>query len=80
MSKYIRAVVAAEVIADKYGIPLDDLADTFADIPAADVVPVYTAKIATCGGVKSALCFTAANAGSSTHGRRITTFAATEKG
>ena len=32
MSKYIRAVVAAKAIADKYGIPLGDLVDTFADI------------------------------------------------
>lgn len=40
MSKYIRAVVAAKAIADKYGIPLGDLVDTFADIPAADVAPV----------------------------------------
>ena len=40
MSKYIRAVVAAMAIADKYGIPLGDLVDTFADIPAADVAPV----------------------------------------
>ena len=39
MSTYIRAVVAAKAIADKYGIPLGDLVDTFADIPAADVVP-----------------------------------------
>lgn len=40
MSTYIRAVVAAEAIADKYGIPLGDLVDTFSDIPAADVAPV----------------------------------------
>ena len=40
MSTYIRAVVAAKAIADKYGIPLGDLVDTFADIPAADVAPV----------------------------------------
>ena len=40
MSTYIRAVVAAMAIADKYGIPLGDLVDTFADIPAADVAPV----------------------------------------
>ena len=40
MSKYIRAVVAAKAIAEKYGIPLGDLADTFADIPAADVALV----------------------------------------
>ena len=44
MSKYIRAVVAAMAIADKYGIPLGDLVDTFADIPAADVVPVVRCK------------------------------------
>ena len=40
MSTYIRAVVAAKAIADKYGIPLGDLVYTFADIPAADVAPV----------------------------------------
>ena len=40
MSTYIRAVVAAMAIEEKYGIPLGDLVDTFADIPAADVAPV----------------------------------------
>ena len=40
MSTYIRAVVAAKAIADKYGIPLGDLVDTFSDIPTADVAPV----------------------------------------
>ena len=40
MSTYIRAVVAAKAIEEKYGIPLGDLVDTFADIPAADVAPV----------------------------------------
>ena len=44
MSTYIRAVVAAKAIAEKYGIPLGDLVDTFADIPAADVVPVVRCK------------------------------------
>lgn len=44
MSKYIRAVVAAKAIADKYGIPLGDLVDTFADIPAADVVEVVRCR------------------------------------
>ncbi len=44
MSTYIRAVVAAKAIADKYGIPLGDLVDTFGDIPAADVVPVVRCK------------------------------------
>ena len=40
MSKYIRAVVAAMAIEEKYGIPLGDLVDTFSDIPAADVAEV----------------------------------------
>ena len=40
MSTYIRAVVAAKAIAEKYGIPLGDLVDTFADIPVSDVAPV----------------------------------------
>ncbi len=44
MSTYIRAVVAAKAIAEKYGIPLGDLVDTFSDIPAADVVPVVRCK------------------------------------
>ena len=44
MSTYIRAVVAAKAIADKYGIPLGDLVDTFSDIPAADVAPVVRCK------------------------------------
>ena len=44
MSKYIRAVVAAKAIAEKYGIPLGDLVDTFADIPAADVVEVVRCR------------------------------------
>ena len=56
MSKYIRAVVAAMAIEEKYGIPLGDLVDTFADIPAADVVEVLHAKwddngrCTNCGG------------------------------
>ena len=44
MSKYIRAVVVAKAIAEKYGIPLGDLVDTFADIPAADVVEVVRCR------------------------------------
>lgn len=44
MSTYIRAVVAAMAIEEKYGIPLGDLVDTFADIPAADVAPVVRCK------------------------------------
>lgn len=37
MSKYIDAIWAAEIISEKYGIPLADLVDVFADIPATDV-------------------------------------------
>ena len=44
MSTYIRAVVAAKAIEEKYGIPLGDLVDTFADIPAADVVEVVRCR------------------------------------
>ena len=44
MNKYIRAVVAAKAIAEKYGIPLGDLVDTFSDIPAADVVEVVRCR------------------------------------
>ena len=44
MSTYIRAVVAAMAIEEKHGIPLGDLVDTFADIPAADVMPVVRCK------------------------------------
>lgn len=44
MSTYIRAVIAAMAIEEKYGIPLGDLVDTFADIPAADVAPVVRCK------------------------------------
>lgn len=40
MSKYIEAVSAATIIAEKHGIPIVDLVDTFAKIPSADVVPV----------------------------------------
>ena len=40
MSKYVNAADAVEKIAKKHGIPLGDLVDTFAEIPAADVVEV----------------------------------------
>ena len=40
MPKYIEAVSAATIIAEKRGIPIADLVDTFAEIPAADVAPV----------------------------------------
>ena len=44
MSTYIRAVVAAKAIEEKYGIPLGDLVDTFADIPVSDVAPIVRCK------------------------------------
>lgn len=40
MSKYVNAAYAAEKIAEKHGIRIADLCDTFGDIPAADVAPV----------------------------------------
>lgn len=40
MSKYVNAADAAEKIAEKHGIRIADLRDTFGDIPAADVVEV----------------------------------------
>ena len=39
MTKYVKAVECAEKISEKLGIPLGDLVDVFAEIPAADVVP-----------------------------------------
>ena len=44
MSKYVNAVAAAEKIAEKHGIPLGDLVETFAEIPAADVVEVVRCR------------------------------------
>ncbi|MGN0800700.1 MAG: hypothetical protein ACI4NU_09770 [Christensenellales bacterium] len=38
--KYIDAASAATIIAAIHGIPIADLVDTFAEIPAADVAPV----------------------------------------
>ena len=40
MNKYVNAADAAEKIAEKHGIRIADLCDTFGDIPAADVVEV----------------------------------------
>ena len=40
MAKYIEAARAATIIAAIHGIPIADLVDTFAEIPAADVSPV----------------------------------------
>lgn len=44
MSKYIDAVIAAEKISEKHNIPLSELVDTFAEIPATDVVEVVRCK------------------------------------
>lgn len=40
MARYINAVEAAEKVAEATGIPLADLVDIFAKVPAADVAPV----------------------------------------
>lgn len=40
MDKYIRAVEAAEKVAGTFKVPMADLVDVFAEIPAADVAPV----------------------------------------
>ena len=40
MPKYIEVARAATIIAEKRGIPIADLVDAFAKIPAADVAPV----------------------------------------
>lgn len=56
MSKYIRAVVAAKAIAEKHSIPLGDLVDTFADIPAADVVPVVHGRKIEDDGIGFFIC------------------------
>ena len=44
MTKYIKAVSAATIIAEKRGIPIADLVDAFAEIPAADVVGVVRCR------------------------------------
>lgn len=44
MSKYVNAADAVEKIAEKHGIRIADLCDTFGDIPAADVVEVVRCK------------------------------------
>ena len=40
MDKYIRAVEAAEKVAGTFKVPIADLVDVFAEIPASDVAPV----------------------------------------
>lgn len=44
MPKYVCASTAAEHISDCLKIPLGELVDVFAGIPAADVVPVVRCK------------------------------------
>ena len=44
MDKYIRAVEAAEKVAGTFKVPIADLVDVFAEIPAADVAPVMRCK------------------------------------
>lgn len=46
MTKYIKAAACADIISEKFNIPLDDLVDVFADIPAADVEEVKDVKTA----------------------------------
>lgn len=40
MGKLVEAVECAEIISEKFNIPLSDLVDVFAEIPTADVVEV----------------------------------------
>lgn len=44
MEKYINAAEASEKVALATGINIADLVDVFAEIPAADVVPVVRCK------------------------------------
>lgn len=44
MGKLIEAVKCAEVISEKFNIPLADLVDVFAEIPTAEVVEVKRGK------------------------------------
>lgn len=40
MSRYIDADKAAEIVSERHKIPLSELADTFAEVPTADVEEV----------------------------------------
>lgn len=44
MGKLIETVKCAEVISEKFNIPLADLVDVFAEIPTAEVVEVKRGK------------------------------------
>lgn len=44
MGKLIEAVKCADIISEKFNIPLADLVDVFAEIPTAEVVEVKRGK------------------------------------
>ena len=44
MAKYIRAAEAAKKVSGTFKIPMADLVDIFAEIPAANVAPVVHAQ------------------------------------
>ena len=44
MNRYIDTVKAAEIVSERYKIPLSDLVDTFAEVPPADVVEVVRCR------------------------------------
>ena len=44
MARLVEAVKCAEIISEKFNIPLADLVDVFAEIPTADVVEVKRGK------------------------------------
>ena len=44
MARLVEAVKCAEIISEKFNIPLADLVDVFAEIPTADVVEVVRCK------------------------------------
>lgn len=44
MSRLVEVVKCAEIISEKFNIPLADLVDVFAGIPTADVVEVKRGK------------------------------------
>ena len=44
MARLVEAVKCAEIISEKFNIPLADLVDVFAEIPTAEVVEVKRGK------------------------------------
>lgn len=42
--KYVNAATTAEKISDKFNIPMAELVDVFAEIPAEDVQPIQHGK------------------------------------